>query len=317
MAGGTGTLDQPWVLAEDQLSSRRVERAGLLLQADWLGVPRQTVFVRDADDGTFVKVPCERAGSMIEAVALSRDGRRVAYFARSFTSAESALYVHTLANGSEARLDPSSDGEDVYAAFSPDGRTLAVLSADDVRDPDDFVEGHLVVGVVDLVTGVRRRLWSGPGLAPAERTIGWSPNGRFLVVTHADADELPAVTVLDAADGSLINQFTEREALACPQGAWFSDRELVTFPEYFDGAPPLRPTLVVDVVTGTVHAPGETRDLPYQCWGLANGRIIGSFSPHTIGTAAPDGSNPRTLLSHPPTAGLRLLDIAPHAAPLP
>lgn len=310
-------MDRPWELAEDQLSSRRVERAGVLLQANWQGSPSQTVFVRDADNGSFSKVPCERAGSTIEAVALSRDGGHLAYFTQSFTRADRCLYVHTLADGTEVRFDPPSDGEDVHTAFSPDGHTLAVLSATDARGPDDqLVDERLTVSIIDLATGDRRHVWSGPGLAPSERAVGWSPNGSFLAVTHADMDEQPAVTVLDAASARLVNQFTDREILSCPQGAWISDQELVVFPDDVDDESPLRPTFVVDVVTGAVRVPGEIGNLPYGCWGLANGRMIGSFAPHTIGTVAPDGSNPRTLLSYPPTAELRVVDIAPDAGPL-
>jgi dipeptidyl aminopeptidase/acylaminoacyl peptidase len=298
--------------------ARRVERAGLLLQADRVEEPRRTVFVRDANDGAFVTVPCERAGWLTQPVALSRDGRRVACLLQSFTGPGGYLSVYTLADGSEVRFDPGADGEDVYAAFSPDGRAMAVLSAAEVRGSDDeIVADRLIVGVIDLVTGNRRRLWSGPGLAPAERTIGWSPDGRFLVAAHADLDEQPAVTVLDAAGGHLVNEFTERDVLACPQGAWFSDRELVMFPEYVDyDATPLVPTLVVDVVTGEVRRPAGTGDLPYGCWGLADGRMIGSFSPHTIGAAALDGSDARVLLTYPQSTQVRVIDIAPAAAPL-
>lgn len=205
----------------------------------------------------------------------------------------------------------------MYAAFSPDGRALAVLSAAEVRAPDDeIVADRLIVGVIDLATGDRRRLWSGPGLAPAERTISWSPDGRFLVAAHADLDEQPAVTVLDAADGHVVNEFAERDILACPQGAWFSDRELVMFPEYVDyDATPLLPTLVVDVVTGEVRRLDGAGDLPYGCWGVADGRMIGSFSPHTVGTAAFDGSYARVLLTFPQSAQVRVIDIAPGAAP--
>jgi hypothetical protein len=278
--------------------------------------PEQAVIVRDADDGTWVGVPCGPTDSATDALALSRDGRRLVYLSRSLSRpGEDRLAVRTLADGAEARFSAQAEGEDWRAAFSHDGHFLAVLSTDHERKAaDGSVSDLVIVSVIDLATGIRRRLWSGPGRAPAERAVSWSPDGRFIEVFHEDVDERFAVTVLDTSNGGLVSRFIEREVLGCPQGAWFSDHELVTFPEFYGDAVP--PTLIVDVVTGVTGRP-DTGDLPHGCRGIAGSRIVGVFAPHAIGTADLDGGNPRLLLTHDPMTQVQVVDVAPDAAPLP
>jgi hypothetical protein len=294
-----------WDLAVDGLEVRRVARAGLLLGASDIRRPEHFLIVRDTDNGSFVMVPCTRAGWWADAVALSRDGRRMAYFLRPLTvRGGTYLIVRTLADSSETRFAEGDDGGDLCAAFSPDGRSLAVLAATEVWATEGHIEENLlIVEILDPGTGDRRRLWSGPGRAPAERAISWSPDGRFIEVLHEDLEERFAVTVLDADDGSLVSRFVEREVLGCPQGAWLGDHELVMFPEDFDNESPAPPTLLVDVVTGVTGRP-DTGDLPHGCRGIA-------------GSADLDGGNPRLLLTHDPMTQVHVVDIAPDAAPLP
>ncbi|WP_328912401.1 MULTISPECIES: hypothetical protein [unclassified Streptomyces] len=206
--------------------------------------------------------------------------------------------VRTLADGTGTRFDAWTDGSDLWAAFSPDGRSLAVLSADTARASDGTVEDLLTVGVIDLATGDRRRLWSGPGRAPAERVISWSPGGGHLSVLHENLDEEFTVTVLDTGSGIRVSHFTEREVLSCPQGAWCSDRELVMFPEHPDGDEgPGTPTLAGDVVSGTARQLERAGALPASCFAVAGGQQIGPFPPYGIGTATLDGCGPRLLLT--------------------
>ncbi|NEA54274.1 hypothetical protein G3I60_08945 [Streptomyces sp. SID13666] len=312
--------DRPWELSMDGLEVRRIERAGLLLQAETPDNGRRTVIVQDADSGSFVRVPCTPTDARTDAIALSRDGRRMAYLSSTASGhGRELLVVHLLADGTEARFDAETDGSDLRAGFSPDGRSLAVLSADQDRGPDDRFEADLlIVSLIDLVTGDRRRLWSGPGLAPAERAISWSPDGHFIAIVHLDVDETCAITVLDSSTGRLVTHFTEMEALDSSQGSWFSEQELVMFPEDVDyDETPRAPALIVDVVSGTTRRIDQTEDLPDGCIAVGNGRMIGPFPPHGIGTAALDGSNPRLLLTHEPTIQVTVVDIAPDASPLP
>jgi dipeptidyl aminopeptidase/acylaminoacyl peptidase len=307
----------PWDLAVDGLEVRRVARAGLLLQAYEVGRPERTVIVQDADDGAFARVPYEPSLALTEALALSRDGRRIISLCRELSGAKrDVLVVRTLADGSETRFAEGADGGDLCAAFSPDGRSLAVLAATEVWAPEGHIEKNLlIVEILDPATGDRRRLWSGPGLAPAERAISWSPDGRFIAVVHLDPDEQFAVTVLDAGSGRLVRTFTEVEALGASQGAWLADHELVLFPEDFDED--RAPALILDVVTGASRRVEQSGELPHGCSAIGNGRMIGPFPAHGIGTADLDGGNPRLLLTHDPMTQVQVVDIAPDAAPLP
>lgn len=303
-------MAEPWELSLDT-PVRRVVRAGLLIDARWPPRPGVSVQVWDADTGTFAAVACVREGWETRAAALSGDGTRIAYITWSYSTGDTYLIVHTLADGSEVRFEESDEGTDWCAAFSPDGRELAVLSSTSVECPDDrFREDWMIVWIIDLATGVRRKLWSAPGGLPAERQIGWSPGGHYIAIAHADTDDQLAVTILEAADGNLVNQISDREILPCPQGAWASDQEVVLFPEEVDyNQTPVPPTLITNVVTGAIRGPEETPDLPHYSFALTHGRLL-MAPPDSISIMSLDGSDPHTLLTHDKKVVINVVDVA-------
>lgn len=312
------TADQPWQLSLDGLEVRRVARAGLLLQAYEVGRPERTVIVRDADDGAFSRVPYEPSLVLTEALSLSRDGRRIVSLCRELSGAKrDVLVVHTLADGSESRFAEGDDGRDQCAAFSPDGRSLAVLAATEVWAPEGHIEENLlIVEILDPATGGRRRLWTGPGFVSAEAAISWSPDGRLIAVLHEDPDEQPVVTVIQADDGRTVSDLGDLEVVGTPQGMWHGNRQLFAVPQYPDDDGHM-PLLVVDVDHGVSRRIDRRGRPPHGCSALHAGRMIGPFPPHGIGTADLDGGNPRLLLTHHPMTQVQVVDIAPDAAPLP
>ncbi|MFI0898205.1 WD40 repeat domain-containing protein [Streptomyces sp. NPDC020983] len=268
--------------------------------------------MRDADTGTFAGVECGRDGWETQVAALSGDGTRIAYITWSYSTAVRYIVVHTLADGSEMRFDESDEGTDWCVAFSPDGHELAVLSSTRVKSPEyRFGEKWMIVWIIDLATGGRRKLWSGPGGLPAERQIGWSPDGHYIVIAHADTDDQLAVTILEAAHGYLVNQISDREILSCPQGAWASDQEVVLFPEEVDyNQTPVPPTLITNVVTGAIRGPENTPGLPDCTFALTHGRIVGAFTPDSLSIMSLDGSDSHTLLTFDEQVVFNLIDVA-------
>src|SRR4051812_10495050 len=107
-----------------------------------------------------------------------------------------------------------------------------------------------VVSVIDLVTGRRRRLWSGVGGWSAESAVGWSPGGDLVAATYLvppePADEDYMATVVVRVTGEVVGHFDYLFLAPPGNGAWLDAPRLVAVPERRDDMNPI----VVDVRDG-------------------------------------------------------------------
>ncbi|WP_328502253.1 helix-turn-helix domain-containing protein [Streptomyces sp. NBC_00457] len=122
----------------------------------------------------------------VDAIALSPDGRTVAANSR-----DGKVRIWDLPEGRLRHTFAGYDGGNI-AAFSPDGRTLAItaVAADDV-----------VVALLDPVTGRKLRTFTIPD--GAVRGMAFSPDGRTVA-----ASSVSAVRVWDVATGRKRHSFT-------------------------------------------------------------------------------------------------------------
>ena len=96
----------------------------------------------------------------------SPDARRLAYV--SFEGGVSGVYIQTLRTGTRERVSARA-GVNSAPAFSPDGRTLALVLSRDT--------GNLDVHTLDLSTQVLRQLTTD---AAIDTEPAWSPDGRSI-----------------------------------------------------------------------------------------------------------------------------------------
>jgi WD40 repeat protein len=125
-----------------------------------------TVVARDADTGRVAW--SHRVAGPTRLLAWSPDGARLLVLTRA-----AAIVLdgsgHQVAQLPSARNESALDG-----ALSPDGQQLALLSGGDIT-LTDLSRRH----------AVQRRLFTGAGL----EQLGWSPDGRWLLVTWPAADQ--------------------------------------------------------------------------------------------------------------------------------
>jgi Tol biopolymer transport system component len=108
-------------------------------------------------------------------LAWSPDGQSLAFVDRSSVGEPFSIYAIPVRGGARRRLTTPPPGSfgDTYAAFSPDGRRLAIVRYSSRHQSDVYVVA------LDDATGERiERLTTG---APGMRGIDWSPDGGTIV----------------------------------------------------------------------------------------------------------------------------------------
>ncbi|MGE5049779.1 MAG: TolB family protein, partial [Deltaproteobacteria bacterium] len=150
------------------------------------------------------------------AVALSRDGRRVAWMEKVQTpdgpaADESLLYVQDLGGGQPKKITASRDGkahDEDEPAFSPDGQSLAFLS--------DAARPHQPqLYVADLRAGSVRQLTRVTGHLEQPR---FSPDGRTISVLFIEggADERGPLMPASRQTGVVQEQIKEQRLSLVP-----------------------------------------------------------------------------------------------------
>lgn len=123
----------------------------------------------------------------------SPDGRSLAYV--SFHTGLSAVYVQTLATGTQVQVSARS-GINGAPAFSPDGSRLALALSR--RD------GNVDVYVLTLATQDLKRITDDPAI---DTEPAWSPDGRSLYFT-SDRGGAPQIYNVEAAPGARAKRIT-------------------------------------------------------------------------------------------------------------
>ena len=125
---------------------------------------------------------------------VSFDGR---YFA-SIDWRTGDLAVRDLKTGSERLLTKNGGQQEVETAmFSPDGRQVAYYW-DTWKEP-----AKNEVFVIPAAGGAPRRLWSSEGTKDDVWPLGWSPDGKQLLVSRSLPDHHSQLALLSIQDGSI------------------------------------------------------------------------------------------------------------------
>jgi hypothetical protein len=143
----------------------------------------------------------------------------------------SHIGLYTFADGQLRWIGHGPDGVDYAAGVSPDGRRIAALCSADNPAPtwtDDA--GNVVISLIDVSTGHRQRIWSGPvGRSFAEDAVSWSPDGARIAMTYGrrddDSGEFWHATVVVDPSGRELGHFDGFSPQS--NGAWINERELL------------------------------------------------------------------------------------------
>jgi hypothetical protein len=244
--------------------ARTIDRAKLLLGLRT--VDAVIAIAVDTDTGTAVRLPGLPTDPRIRLLHLGPAGDRLLVLAARDGQRYGGLCLHALATGEQRWYPAQADGQDWLAALSPDGKTIATLATTE----EDLDQGSVVLNVVDVVGGQRRRLVTVPGGFAAECAIAWSPNGQLIAATYLTEDEDDATLILDS-DGTVIGRYDDARIL--PGGAWATDRELLCQ----NGLCELS---IVDVADGTSRLLMDGTPPPL---GYAGGRLVGTLPVETNG----------------------------------
>jgi TolB protein len=131
------------------------------------GTKQFRLIVSDADGENAQRVA--ESTQPLMSPSWSPDARRIAYV--SFEGGVSGVYVQTLRTGTRERVSARA-GVNSAPAFSPDGRSLALVLSRDT--------GNLDIHALDLTTQVLRQLTTDAGV-DTEPT--WAPDGRSIYFT--------------------------------------------------------------------------------------------------------------------------------------
>lgn len=177
--------------------------AGAALAAVALGLVGWSLFRKDAPQAQFRVAPVTRLAGKEFQPAVTRDGRKVAFVWVKGGSDQSGVWIQT-AGSANPMAATSHAGRYTSPAWDPAGERLAYLrmgaSSTDVL-------------IAEPAGGGERLLASlpSPDFGYDYRLLDWSPDGRWIAVSHADSLELPlGLSLIDADTG-------ERRRLTQPE----------------------------------------------------------------------------------------------------
>ncbi len=117
--------------------------------------------------------------------ALSPDGRYVAFTWNGEKLDNFDIYVMEIISSAVTRLTVHP-AEDTSPAWSPDGRTIAFLRRVG-KEHSNLVLVAAAGGPEHAVAEIREKPWFAPRKPPG---IAWSPNGRWIAVSHREREDL-------------------------------------------------------------------------------------------------------------------------------
>lgn len=172
--------------------------------AEWAGAGRGIVFTTTGDGGVYrmaatgasAPVRIESLGTGVASLALSRDGRRLAY---SVGARNSTIRRLDLAAGDAAAAPErfiASTRRDVFPQYSPDGRRIAFYSNRAGASSEIWVceaDGSKATAITSMKRGT-------PG------SPRWSPDGRTIVFDSSSSGIYQVYTV--GTDGGKVRQIT-------------------------------------------------------------------------------------------------------------
>jgi Tol biopolymer transport system component len=154
--------------------------------------------LRDADTGAVSWTAVPPAG--VQDLAWSADGTRLVVLTRS------RALLYNAAGRLIATIASSPDAPILDGALSPDGRSLALVRG---GSDNDVVLANLASRRPPL-----RRILSGSGL----RQLGWSPDGRWLLVSWPPADQWVFVRVAGKPRIVAVSRIARQFAAGSPAG---------------------------------------------------------------------------------------------------
>jgi TolB protein len=120
-------------------------------------------------------------------------GDRIAFY--SNRDGDWDIYLLDVANGTVSNLTETSEWDEQYARWSPDGRWIAYVT----NAPPLPVSHTRAVDLIEVATGTIRRIYSQAGNSPL---VEWAPDSRSLIFARAQlSPEEGEIVALDIETG--------------------------------------------------------------------------------------------------------------------
>jgi WD40 repeat protein len=289
-----------WSVNVDSARRGGVGRARLMLQAVHPG--HSMLMFIDADTDEVVRLDIESPPLLTQTLGLSYDGTRILLSNRPPDRPETYLACYELATGQQRSYGGLFGLR--TAAFSPDGREVAFSGT----GPD----GSVILAVLDLGTGARRRLPASAQLTSWSSTITWSPDGKFIVVDYYSADDVESVAVIDAGSGGLADAHEGACLINNSNGVWLDASRLVLVGD--DDADDTSPYSVLNISDGSLTRFGERRQdglLKAVVGDALVWTTHGSIGLTGIEVSDMDGEGRRVIATVSPELPLERMEVAP------
>ena len=141
--------------------------------------------------------------------AWSPDGKYIAFLRQSLK--EAGYYLIPALGGAERMISvasPNRMGVDApFVAWSPDARTLAVVDRDTSQEP-------LSIFLIDVATGIRRRLTTPPPKTIGDSTVVFAPNGESLAFVRTMSLAIQDIHVVRLRGGEVRRITNENRRVA-------------------------------------------------------------------------------------------------------